>query len=160
MTSFLPTVLAPGAYIDPISLMDLGSVYDINNPMMRGNNSFNWNIDLGKYVPQELTEDQMDAWDVAVAPDYRTDAYRDPVAPEDYEPSVEPVGEKPEAHDPGFHWIVAQDLRRGDLFVNPYRGRKLFPVNTRIEGSDTPTSKSSTSTCTIPICPTWNGNPT
>ena len=38
MTSFLPTLLAPGAYIDPISLMDLG-FYDINNPMMRGNNT-------------------------------------------------------------------------------------------------------------------------
>ena len=39
ISKILPTYLAPGVYTDPVSGMDLGSLYDINNPMMRGNNS-------------------------------------------------------------------------------------------------------------------------
>ena len=135
ISKVIPTILAPGAYTDPISGMDLGSVYDINNPMMRGNNSFDWDLDLGKYVTHELTEQQLNAWDATVRPSTAMTGYRSTAADE-YTPSVEPVGPMPTTSDEGFHWIVANDLRRGDLFSNPYRPHRMFPVNSRSEGED------------------------
>ena len=66
----------------------------------------------------------------------RTDAYRDDVAPDDYVPSVEPASEKPDTHMEGYHSVVAADVKRGDLFLHPYRVTKFFPVNTRIVGDN------------------------
>ena len=94
ISKVIHTILAPGAYTDPISGMNLGSVYDINNPMMRGNNSFDWDMDLGKYVTHELTEQQLDVWDEAVKPSTAISGYRNTDA-DDYTPSVEPVGPMP-----------------------------------------------------------------
>ena len=133
ISKVIPTILAPGAYTDPISGMNLGSVYDINNPMMRGNNSFDWDMDLGKYVPHELTEEQLDVWDEAARPSTAIYGYRS-TAGDDYHPSVEPATPRPTSSDEGFHWIVAADLRRGDLFSNPFRPHIMFPINSRFEG--------------------------
>ena len=85
ISKLMPTILAPGAYTDPVSGMNLGSVYDINNPMMRGNNSFDWDMDLGKYVTHELTEQQLDVWDEAVKPSTAISGYRNTDA-DDYTP--------------------------------------------------------------------------
>ena len=46
----------PDSYIDPTSGMSLGSLRDINNPMMRGNNKFNWNMDTAMYDIVELSD--------------------------------------------------------------------------------------------------------
>ena len=133
ISKVIHTILAPGAYTDPISGMNLGSVYDINNPMMRGNNSFDWDMDLGKYVTHELTEEQLDVWDNAVKPRTTILDYRNADA-DDYTPSVEPVGPMPSNNLQGYHHVVAADVQRGDLFNHPYRPMHFFPVNTRIEG--------------------------
>ena len=134
----LPAFAAPGAYIDPTSGMSLGSLRDINNPMMRGNNRFNWNMDTAMYETVELTDAQMTVWDHLKQPTLYSSAAatreRIDIAAVDYVPSLEPEEPEPYARRPGYHHIIAADIRRGDLFFHPRRANDIFPVNSRTVG--------------------------
>ena len=131
--NFLPTVLAPGAYTDPASGMSLGSLRDINNPMMRGNNSFTWNMETAMYDVVELTDAQMTVWDHVQPPSKHASDYREEidVAAEDYVPSVEPAEPEPVTKRQGYHHVVAADVMRGDLFTHPMRQPTCSPSTAR-----------------------------
>ena len=105
-------------YIDPFSGQNLGALDNVNNPYLAGNPNFEWNFELETYEPSKTPTNEV----------FPPNPSARDVLPlnffDDYTPSLDTPTEKPFTELPGFHYIIAADIRRGDLFLGIEAGFK------------------------------------